>query len=111
MVYCKPPSWRCSVKWAARPGRKGAAVEAAITGRRSSWFSLAAVSGHLTPAGFAGEIRKLARPVRAIAMHLKPPFRDRIAAELEALGLPGLEVGKPGKTYRFGKGQKVKGHG
>lgn len=62
---------------------------------------LARVSKHLTPATFAREVAKLARPVRVIAVHLKPRYRDEVVRELEALGLPGVEVGRFGRPYEF----------
>ena len=62
---------------------------------------LARLSKHLTPALFGNEIRKLARPVRAIAVHIKAPFYDQVVGELHALNIPGLEIAEPGKEYRF----------
>lgn len=56
---------------------------------------------HLTPARFALELEKLQRPVRAIAVHLKPLYREQIVSELRALGLPGLEIVELGKAYQF----------
>lgn len=63
---------------------------------------LADVSKHLTPAGFAGEARKLDRPVPFVAVHIKPRYYDRVVAELRALG-GGLDVriGDPGLAYEF----------
>jgi ribonuclease BN (tRNA processing enzyme) len=62
---------------------------------------LAAISKHLTPALFAGEVHKLSRPVPFVAVHIKPRYYDKIVAELEALGLPDIQVGGPGATYVF----------
>jgi ribonuclease BN (tRNA processing enzyme) len=62
---------------------------------------LAVLSKHLTPAMFAGEIRKLPHPVPFIAVHIKPRFYDEVVAELGALGLPEIQVGRPGNTYEF----------
>jgi ribonuclease BN (tRNA processing enzyme) len=62
---------------------------------------LARVSMHLTPATFAREVAKLARPVRVIAVHLKPRYRDEVVRELEALGLAGVEIGRSGRPYEF----------
>jgi ribonuclease BN (tRNA processing enzyme) len=67
----------------------------------NSMANLAVVSKHLTPSMFDGEIRKLARPVTLIAVHIKARFYDEVVAELQALGLPDLHVGSPGGTYVF----------
>jgi ribonuclease BN (tRNA processing enzyme) len=60
---------------------------------------LATVAGHLTPAKLATEMRKLNRPVRVIAIHLKPRYRDQVIAELKALKLPALEIGEFDRDY------------
>lgn len=62
---------------------------------------LARISHHLTPETFAVEVRKLDRPARILAVHIKPRYRDRILAELDALGLPGLEIARFGEPYDF----------
>jgi ribonuclease BN (tRNA processing enzyme) len=62
---------------------------------------LARRSLHLTPRTFAAERAKLAREVAFVAVHLKPRHRARIVAELEVLAIPGLEIGVPGKEYRW----------
>jgi ribonuclease BN (tRNA processing enzyme) len=62
---------------------------------------LAGRTGHLTPATFAAELRKLARPAPAFAVHLHPRWREHIVAELEALALPGVQVGRFGVPYAF----------
>jgi ribonuclease BN (tRNA processing enzyme) len=62
---------------------------------------LAELSRHLTPRTFAEEVRKLARPVRVIATHLKARYRDRVLAELQALGLPNVEEARFGVDYEF----------
>src|SRR5262249_34111801 len=51
---------------------------------------LAAISKHLTPELFAGELRKLARSAACIAVHIKPRYYDRVVAELAELGLADL---------------------
>jgi ribonuclease BN (tRNA processing enzyme) len=63
--------------------------------------ALADVSKHLTPATFAAEVAKLSRPVRVLAIHLKARFHDQVAAELQALGLPNVEVARFDTTYTF----------
>lgn len=62
---------------------------------------LARVSMHLTPRTFAGERAKLARDVAFVAVHLKPRHRERIVEQLQALDIPGLEIGAPGREYRW----------
>jgi len=62
---------------------------------------LAALSGHHCPATFAAEIRKLDRPVRWIVVHRKPRYAAAIAAELAVLGLPGVELVRPGEPASF----------
>jgi cAMP phosphodiesterase len=66
-----------------------------------SMAPLATVAKHLTPAMFADEVRKLNRPVRVIAVHLKARFHAQMVKELGALGLANLEIGRSGKTYSF----------
>jgi ribonuclease BN (tRNA processing enzyme) len=66
-----------------------------------SMASLAAASKHLTPSLFAGEVRKLKRPARVIAVHIKARVREQVIRELEALGVPGLEIGQFGTAYSF----------
>jgi ribonuclease BN (tRNA processing enzyme) len=62
---------------------------------------LADVSKHLTPEMFAGELRKLRRPARVFAVHIKPRYQARIGEELKALGLPNVEIAQPGHPYVF----------
>jgi ribonuclease BN (tRNA processing enzyme) len=67
--------------------------------RDMAW--LADLAKHLTPDLFAAETRKLGRAVRYVAVHLHPRHRDTVIAEIEALGLPGVEIGQFGVTYVF----------
>lgn len=62
---------------------------------------LAAKTGHLTPALLREEMRKVKRPVRFIAVHIKAAFRDRVVQELRALDAANLEVGRFGQPYPF----------
>jgi ribonuclease BN (tRNA processing enzyme) len=62
---------------------------------------LADVSKHLTPATFAAEVAKLSRPVRVIVTHIKARYHDQVVAELEALNLPKVEVGRFDSPYTF----------
>jgi ribonuclease BN (tRNA processing enzyme) len=62
---------------------------------------LATVSGHLTPALFAQETRKVQAPVQYVIVHIKPAYRTQVVQEMAALGLPNVEIGEPGRTYSF----------
>jgi ribonuclease BN (tRNA processing enzyme) len=62
---------------------------------------LAIVSRHLTPAMLAQEVKKLTKPVRVIAVHIKARFREQVVQELVDLALPSVEVGRMGHTYWF----------
>lgn len=63
---------------------------------------LAEVSGHLTPATLAAELRKLKHTPRDIlAVHIKPSFRDAVIAELDALAVPNLRVMEAGRVYEW----------
>ncbi len=87
--------WRAA---GASPHLKAVFLEASFPDAMSE---LAMVSGHLTPASFAVEARKLPRPVPFIAVHIKPRYYAQVVAELAELDLPGLRVGRPGETYEF----------
>jgi len=63
---------------------------------------LAEVSLHLTPRLLAGELAKLKRATRVIAVHLKARFRTEIIGELARI-LPGVEIGRFGVPYCFGE--------
>lgn len=73
----------------------------------NAFSELATASKHLTPEQVARELDKLnptsaaEAPVRVIAVHLKARFQRQVAEELEALNIPGLEVGEPGREYVF----------
>jgi ribonuclease BN (tRNA processing enzyme) len=62
---------------------------------------LADLSKHLTPASLAREAAKLTRPTRLIIIHLKARYKEQVIAQLQALGLAGLEIGQSGATYTF----------
>lgn len=63
---------------------------------------LASASGHLTPATLSRELHKLAQvPPDILVVHLKPSYRQRVIAELEALNIDGLSVMTPGKLYEW----------
>jgi ribonuclease BN (tRNA processing enzyme) len=60
---------------------------------------LADLSMHLTPATFAGELRKLRKTVPAIVVHIKPRFHRQVVAQIAALRLPHVSVGVAGHAY------------
>jgi ribonuclease BN (tRNA processing enzyme) len=65
---------------------------------------LADAAKHLTPATFAGEVRKLKtgeKQPAILAVHLKPRFRDQILSELKAHQVPNLKIARFGKAYEF----------
>lgn len=62
---------------------------------------LADASKHLTPRLFAGEVGKIKPGVAILAVHIKPKYLERISAELAALGLPGVQICEPGRSYVF----------
>lgn len=66
-----------------------------------SMAALAADTGHLCPATFAAEVRKLNRDVRWIVVHRKARYADEIARDLAALALPNVELVRPGFAYEF----------
>jgi ribonuclease BN (tRNA processing enzyme) len=82
----------------ALPDLKAVFLEATFP-NEMQW--LADVSRHLTPATFAGEVRKLTRPVRLVAMHLKARYQAEVAAQLQALGIAGLELARFGEPYEI----------
>ena len=83
---------------ASSPNLKAVFLEASFPNAMSE---VATVSKHLTPAMFAAQARKLARPVTFIAVHIKPRFYDQVVAELATIDLADLRIGKPGMTYEF----------
>jgi ribonuclease BN (tRNA processing enzyme) len=80
------------------PGLKAVFLEACFP---NSMRTLAEVSLHLTPEMFCREVAKLPPGVKVIAVHIKVRYREQVVRELEALGLPNLEIGECGKVYDF----------
>jgi len=81
-----------------QPNLKAVFLEATFP-NSMSW--LADVSKHLTPALFGQEVRKLARLPRLIVIHIKARYQAQVIAELQALGLPDLEVARFDTPYLF----------
>jgi ribonuclease BN (tRNA processing enzyme) len=67
----------------------------------SAQEELALLTGHLTPRLLGRELAKLPfLPSRIMVTHLKPSHRPLIEAELEALGVSGLEILEDGGVYQ-----------
>lgn len=66
-----------------------------------SLAGLAADCGHLAPATFAEQVRRLPTGVRTLVVHRKAAHAATIAAEIAARGLPGVELAVPGQPYDF----------
>ncbi len=66
-----------------------------------SLASLAAASKHLTPRQFAQEVSKLTSRPAVIAVHLKNRYYEELVAELQALNIPNLEIGRFDRAYTF----------
>jgi ribonuclease BN (tRNA processing enzyme) len=62
---------------------------------------LARVSYHHSTHTLVEEMAKMPPEVMVYAIHLKTPYRDQIAAEVEALGTPRLVVAEVGREYQF----------
>jgi hypothetical protein len=62
---------------------------------------LADESLHLTPKIFGAEVAKMPPGIKIIAVHLKVRYRADVIRELNALGLPDLEIGECEKEYVF----------
>lgn len=59
-------------------------------------------AGHLTPQTLAGELRKLdATGYEIFVMHLKPAFREKVVAQLQALDIKALHIMEAGRAYHF----------
>lgn len=67
----------------------------------NSLHDLAKASLHLTPEMFAGEVAKIPRGVRVIAVHIKVRYRAQVIHELESLNLSNVEIGLCERDYEF----------
>lgn len=68
----------------------------------NSMADLAQVSRHFTPESLHRELQKLSHNgIDIMAVHIKPAYRDKIIAELDTLGVSGLRIMEPGKTYTW----------
>jgi ribonuclease BN (tRNA processing enzyme) len=82
----------------ATPGLRAVFLEASFPNRLRS---VAEVSQHLTPETFGCEAAKAPEGVKIIAVHMKVRYRSETEAELNALGLPNLEIGECEREYIF----------
>ena len=64
-----------------------------------SW--LAEQSGHLTPAQFAAESRKLNADVDWLAVHIKANYQDEVIDELRQLGCDRVRIAEPDHEYAY----------
>jgi ribonuclease BN (tRNA processing enzyme) len=67
----------------------------------NSMKRLAETSLHLTPEMFGGEVAKMPKGVKVVAVHIKVRYREQVVQELYALGLPQVEIGECEKEYDF----------
>lgn len=62
---------------------------------------LAEKSKHLCSSALSRELDKLGRPVRTIAVHIKPAYHEQIVRELSANNRGQIEIGETDRVYRF----------
>ena len=68
----------------------------------NSMAKLAEVSRHFTPESLNRELRKLNHNgLDILTVHLKPAYRETLARELHALGIPKLQIMEPGRVYEW----------
>ena len=65
----------------------------------NSMNRLAEETLHLTPEMFGREVAKMPPKIKVIAIHIKVRYRERVIQELDALGLPNLEIGECENEY------------
>jgi ribonuclease BN (tRNA processing enzyme) len=65
----------------------------------NAFDTLAAKTGHLTPSLWIGELSKLPPETTVVAVHIKPRYRERVIAELEALGHGRTWIGRADHEY------------
>jgi ribonuclease BN (tRNA processing enzyme) len=92
------PTERVWEELAGRANVRGVFLECSFP---QALAGLADRSGHLSPASFASQVARLPAGVRTLVVHRKAAHAEAIAAELAALGLPGVELAEPGLTYEF----------
>jgi ribonuclease BN (tRNA processing enzyme) len=80
------------------PGLRAIFLEACFP---NSLKSLAEDSLHLTPEMFCQEVAKMPSGITIVAVHIKVRYREQVVRELNALGLPNLEIGECEREYVF----------
>jgi ribonuclease BN (tRNA processing enzyme) len=80
------------------PGLRAVFLEACFP---NSMNGLAKASLHLTPEMFGGEVAKMPKGVKVVAVHIKVRYREEVIRELQELQLPNLEIGECEKEYQF----------
>jgi ribonuclease BN (tRNA processing enzyme) len=80
------------------PGLRAIFLEACFP---NSLKSLAEDSLHLTPEMFCQEVAKMPSGITVVAVHIKVRYREQVVRELNALGLPNLEIGECEREYVF----------
>ncbi|MEO8275666.1 MAG: 3',5'-cyclic-nucleotide phosphodiesterase [Thermoanaerobaculia bacterium] len=80
------------------PSLKGIWVDASFD---NAMQGIADVSGHLTPATVAAELRKLERRVPILLHHLKPPCIEQIQREIAVLENPDIGFLEQGRVYEL----------
>jgi len=94
-TYSTDDIWRV----AAKNGKLKAVFADVSFPNEMEWLAVA--SKHLTPALFAIELKKLARPVEAFAVHIKRSSYDEVARQLAALSHPAVQPVEIGRWYEF----------
>jgi len=84
----------------ARPGAKALITEVSFPNRMRE---LAETTGHLTPASFAAQLRKLRpRPERGVYVYgMKPVFAEEILSEMECTPEDGVELLQADGVYEI----------
>jgi ribonuclease BN (tRNA processing enzyme) len=68
----------------------------------NSMAKLAEDSRHFTPESLNRELYKLTHQgMDILTVHLKPSYREKVAQELKALGIPKLEIMEAGRSYEW----------
>ncbi|MEM7481321.1 MAG: 3',5'-cyclic-nucleotide phosphodiesterase [Acidobacteriota bacterium] len=80
------------------PGLEAVCIETSFD---NSLQKVADVSSHLTPQTLERELAKMRKKVPILLHHLKPPCREQIRREVEALGNPDIGYLEQGFTYDY----------
>jgi len=80
------------------PGLRAVFLEACFP---NSLIGLAKTSLHLTADMFGGEVAKMPKGIKIVAVHIKVRYREQVIRELHELHLPDLVIGECEKEYEF----------